>query len=157
MAMLKVGDLAPDFKTTDQDGNMVSLRDFKGKRIVLYFYPKDDTSGCTREACAFRDHYGEFRALGADVLGVSTDDEKSHGKFAAKYQLPFTLLADSNKEIVNSYGAWGEKSLYGRKYKGTHRITYLIGESGKIMAVFPKVKPEAHAQEIIALLKSIHE
>jgi thioredoxin-dependent peroxiredoxin len=150
MALLEVGDKAPAFQTTNQDGDAVSLRDFKGRKVVLYFYPKDDTPGCTKEACSFRDGWSKFRRKGVAVLGVSVDDEKSHRKFADKFSLPFALLADTDKEIVKAYGVWGEKSMYGRKYMGTHRVTYLIDEKGKIAAVWPKVKPDAHADEVLA-------
>jgi peroxiredoxin Q/BCP len=153
MSLLKVGDKAPDFKTTNQEGKTVSLSDYKGRKFVLYFYPKDDTPGCTKEACAFRDEYAAFKKLKVDVVGVSVDDEKSHKKFVQKYELPFTLLADKDKQIVKAYGVWGEKSLYGKKYMGTNRVTYLIAD-GRIAAVFPKVKPEEHAAELIALLKN---
>lgn len=153
MTLLEVGAKAPDFTTTDQDGKSISLRDYQGKKVILYFYPKDDTPGCTREACAFRDNFSKFKELNAEILGVSTDDEKSHKKFAQKYHLPFTLLADTDKHIVEAYGAWGEKNMYGKKSMGTNRITYLIDESGYIAAVFPKVKPDDHAEEILALLK----
>jgi len=149
MALLAVGDKAPAFKTTDQDGEAVSLGDFKGKKLVLYFYPKDDTPGCTKEACSFRDGWSKFRKRGVAVLGVSTDDEKSHRKFIDKFSLPFPLLADTDKAIVKAYGVWGEKSMYGRKYMGTNRVTYLIDEKGKIAAVWPKVKPDGHADEIL--------
>ena len=132
MALLEVGTIAPDFNTTDQNGNRVSLNDYKGKKVILYFYPKDDTPGCTKEACAFRDNFPKFKKLNVDVLGVSIDDEKSHKKFIEKYQLPFTLLADKDKKIVESYGVWGEKSMYGKKYMGTNRVTYLIDASGNI-------------------------
>jgi thioredoxin-dependent peroxiredoxin len=150
MKLLEVGDKAPDFKTTDQDGKPVSLADFRGKKVVLYFYPKDDTPGCTKEACAFRDGFEDYRKRGIEVLGVSADSEKSHKKFAEKFHLPFRLLADTERKIVKDYGAWGEKSLYGRLFKGIHRITYLIDEKGKIAGVWPKVKPAEHAQEILA-------
>jgi peroxiredoxin Q/BCP len=149
MALLEVGDKAPAFKTTNQDGETVSLGDFKGRKVVLYFYPKDDTPGCTKEACSFRDGWSKFRKRGLAVLGVSTDDEKSHRKFADKFALPFPLLADTDKTIVKAYGTWGEKSMYGRKYMGTHRVTYLIDEKGKIAAVWPKVKPDGHADEVL--------
>jgi len=149
MALLEVGDKAPAFKTTNQDGETVSLGDFKGKKLVLYFYPKDDTPGCTKEACSFRDGWAKFRKRGIAVLGVSTDDEKSHRKFIDKFSLPFPLLADTDRKIVNAYGVWGEKSLYGRKYMGTNRVTYLIDEKGKIAAVWPKVKPEDHADAVL--------
>jgi peroxiredoxin Q/BCP len=149
MALLSVGDKAPAFSTTDQDGKPVRLSDFKGKKVVLYFYPKDDTPGCTKEACNFRDAWPKLRRKKVDILGVSVDDEKSHRKFADKYSLPFTLLADTDKKIVNDYGVWGEKSLYGRKYMGTNRVTYLIDEKGKIAAVWPKVKVDDHVDEVI--------
>ena len=150
MALLEVGEKAPAFRTTDQDGDEVSLGDFKGKKVVLYFYPKDDTPGCTKEACSFRDGWSKFRRKGVAVLGVSVDDEKSHRRFADKFSLPFRLLADTDKDIVKAYGVWGEKSMYGRKYMGTHRVTYLVDERGKIAAVWPKVKPEGHADEVLA-------
>lgn len=149
MKLVATGRKAPDFETVDQDGKTISLKSLKGKRVVLYFYPKDDTPGCTREACAFRDGFADFRKRKVEVLGVSVDDEKSHKKFAEKYKLPFRLLSDPEKKIVKAYGVWGEKSLYGRKYMGTHRVTYLIDEKGKIAAVWPKVKPDAHAREIL--------
>ena len=154
MAILSVGDAAPNFRTTDQDGNAVSLRDFRGRKVVLYFYPKDDTPGCTKEACSFRDGWAQFRKRKVAVLGVSVDDAKSHKKFAEKFSLPFTLLADPEKEIVQDYGVWGEKSMYGRKYMGTNRVTYLIDEKGKIAAVWPKVKPDGHAEEILEAIAS---
>ena len=149
MALLEVGDKAPAFRAKDQEGETVSLSDFKGKKLVLYFYPKDDTPGCTKEACSFRDGWSKFKKRGIAVLGVSTDDEKSHRKFADKFSLPFPLLADPEKKIVTDYGVWGEKSMYGRKYMGTHRVTYVIDEKGKIAAVWPKVKPDGHADEIL--------
>jgi peroxiredoxin Q/BCP len=148
--MLSVGDKAPDFKTTNQDGEKVALSDFKGQKVVLYFYPKDDTPGCTKEACSFRDGWSKFRRKKIAVLGVSADDEKSHKKFAEKFSLPFPLLADTDKKIVKDYGAWGEKNMYGRKFMGIRRVTYLIDEKGKIAAVWPKVKPEGHADELLA-------
>jgi thioredoxin-dependent peroxiredoxin len=153
VSLLAVGTQAPDFTTTDQDGKKRSLSDFKGKRVILYFYPKDNTSGCTKEACAFRDHFDEFRRLGVEILGVSVDSEKSHQSFVQKHDLPFTLLADTDKRLVEAYGVWGEKRLYGKKYMGTNRVTYLIDEGGKIAAVFPKVKPDTHAEEILAILQ----
>ena len=154
MTLLAVGDKAPDFESTDQDGETVSLKDFRGRKVVLYFYPKDDTPGCTKEACSFRDGFATFRRRKIEVLGVSVDDEKSHKKFAEKFSLPFRLLADTDKKIVQAYGVWGEKSLYGRKFMGIHRVTYAIDEKGKIAAVWPKVKPEGHAEEILAALGS---
>lgn len=147
--MLKEGDKAPAFTTTNQDGKKVRLSEYKGKRVALYFYPKDDTPGCTKEACSFRDADDVFRKKGIVVLGVSIDDEKSHQKFISKYQLPFDLLADSDKSIVEAYGVWGEKSMYGKKYMGTHRKTFLIDERGKIVKIFDKVKVAEHADEVL--------
>lgn len=149
MALLEVGDKAPDFTTVDQDGQRVKLSDFRGKKVVLYFYPKDDTPGCTKEACSLRDSWSAFRRRKIEVLGVSAQDEKSHKKFAEKFSLPFRLLADAERKIVEAYGVWGEKSMYGRKFMGTNRVTYVIDEKGKIAAVWPKVKPEGHAEEIL--------
>ncbi len=153
MNLLEVGAKAPPFETVDQDGKRVSLSDYRGKKVILYFYPKDDTPGCTREACAFRDDFAKFKKLRVEILGVSTDSEKSHKSFAQKYDLPFRLLVDSEKRIVRSYGVWGEKTLYGKTYMGTNRVTYLIDERGRIAAVFPKVKPDQHAEELLAFLK----
>lgn len=149
---LKPGDLAPAFTALTQTGQKVSLADFKGKPVVLYFYPKDDTSGCTKEACGFRDTFSALQAKGAVVLGVSTDSQKSHARFVEKYQLPFTLLADENKELVQAYGVWGEKSFMGRKYMGTHRVTFLIGPEGRIQQVWSAVKPAEHAAEVLAAI-----
>ena len=154
MNLLQPGAKAPDFSTTDQSGKKITLKEYRGKKVVLYFYPKDDTPGCTKEACAFRDHFAEFKKLGVEVLGVSVDTEKSHKSFAVKFKLPFTLVADTDKKIVDAYGVWGEKSMYGRKYMGTNRVTYLINEAGRIAAVFPKVKPEEHVEEILAQIKT---
>ena len=148
--MLKEGDKAPDFNAKDQDGNDVKLADLKGQRVVLYFYPKDDTPGCTKEACSFRDADDIYRSKGIRVLGVSTDSEKSHQKFISKFQLPFDLLADTEKTIVNDYGVWGEKSMYGKKYMGTFRKSFLIGADGKIVKIFEKVDVAAHADEVLA-------
>jgi peroxiredoxin Q/BCP len=148
-----VGTQAPEFTAIDQDGKTHRLSDFKGKKVVLYFYPKDNTSGCTKEACAFRDHFARFRQLNVAILGVSIDSEKSHKSFVQKYELPFTLLSDPEKRLVEAYGAWGEKSMYGRKYMGTNRVTYLIDEEGKISSVFPRVRPDTHADEILAVLQ----
>jgi len=155
MKLLEVGTKAPSFKGVDQNGKKIALSDYKGKKIVLYFYPKDNTPGCTKEACAFRDGYDEFNKSGVEVIGVSIDGEQSHRSFIEKYRLPFTLIADTDKKIVEEYGVWGEKSLYGKKYMGVNRVTYLIDESGRIAAVFPKVKPERHAEEILDLLKKL--
>ena len=150
--MLKAGDRAPDFSGSDQNGKTVRLSDYKGSKVVLYFYPKDMTPGCTVEACAFRDGHGALRKKGAVVLGVSKDGAASHKKFIEKHDLPFSLIADESGEIVKAYGAWGEKSMYGKKYMGILRITYIIGADGRIAAVFPKVKPATHADEVLAAL-----
>jgi thioredoxin-dependent peroxiredoxin len=153
VSLLAVGTKAPEFTTIDQDGKRRALSDFQGKKVILYFYPKDNTSGCTKEACAFRDHFDRFRQLNVEIVGVSIDSEKSHKSFAQKYDLPFTLLADADKSLVQAYGVWGEKSLYGKKYMGANRVTYLIDESRRVAAVFPKVKPERHAEELLAMLE----
>ena len=149
---LKEGDQAPAFEVEISGGGRLSLADFKGQNVILYFYPKDDTPGCTKEACAFRDRYAEFKKHGTVVLGVSTDAVKSHDKFVEKFKLPFTLLADTEKKIVEAYGVWGEKMFMGRKYLGTHRVTFLIGADGKIKKIWPTVKPEEHAAEVLAAL-----
>ncbi len=149
---LKPGDVAPAFSAQSNGGKTVSLADFKGKNVILYFYPKDDTPGCTKEACAFRDQFASFKKKGAVVLGVSVDPVKAHDKFVEKYQLPFPLLADVDKKIVTAYGVWGEKTFMGRKYQGVHRVTFLIGPEGRIKHIWPKVKPEEHATEVLAAL-----
>ena len=149
---LKEGDKAPEFSALTNGGHKVSLADFKGKNVILYFYPKDDTPGCTKEACAFRDGFADFARQKAVVLGVSIDSPKSHRKFVEKFKLPFTLLADEDKKIVEAYGVWGQKSFMGRKYMGTHRVTFLIGPDGRIKKIWPKVKPEEHADEVLAAL-----
>ena len=149
---LKEGDKAPTFSAATSGGGKVSLADFKGQPVILYFYPKDDTPGCTKEACAFRDHFAKFKKKGAVVLGVSTDPVKSHDKFVEKFQLPFTLLADEDKKIVEAYGVWGEKTFMGRKYMGTHRVTFLIAGDGRVKKIWPTVKPEEHAEEVLASL-----
>jgi peroxiredoxin Q/BCP len=149
---LREGDIAPSFTASTSGGGKISLADFEGRSVILYFYPKDDTPGCTKEACAFRDEFAQFKKKGLVVLGVSTDPVKSHDKFVAKFKLPFTLLADEDKQIVQAYGVWGQKSFMGRKYLGTHRVTFLIGPDGKIKKIWPKVKPEEHAKEVLAEL-----
>lgn len=150
--MLKIGDKAPAFSAQDQNGQAVRLADLKGKSVVLYFYPKDLTPGCTVEACAFEKGIAALKKKGAVVLGVSKDGASSHKKFADKHGLTFSLLADEDLSIIKAYGAWGERSLYGRKFMGTLRITYIIGPDGKIAAAFPKVKPAEHATEVLAAL-----
>jgi thioredoxin-dependent peroxiredoxin len=149
---LREGDMAPDFSVAASGGERISLSDFKGRNVVLYFYPKDNTPGCTKEACGFRDGFSEFKKRGAVVLGVSTDPVKSHEKFPEKFKLPFPLLADEDRKIVEAYGVWGEKSFLGRKYLGTHRVTFLIGSNGRIKKIWPRVKPDAHAAEVLAAL-----
>jgi peroxiredoxin Q/BCP len=150
--MLKQGDRAPTFSLPSDTGETIALDDFKGTPVVLYFYPKDDTSGCTVEACEFRDRWKDVRKAGAVILGVSPDDTASHRKFRTKYDLPFPLLADEGHQLAEKYGAWGEKSMYGRKYQGILRTTFLIGGDGKIVRVFQKVKPKGHAAEVLAAL-----
>jgi thioredoxin-dependent peroxiredoxin len=150
---LKEGDKAPEFSAPTNGGGTVSLKDFKGQYLVLYFYPKDDTPGCTKEACGFRDAYQDFEKAGAVVLGVSTDSVKKHDKFVEKFQLPFPLLADEDKSIVEAYGVWGKKKFMGREYMGTNRVTFLIDPKGKIKKIWPTVKPEEHAAEVLAAIK----
>ena len=146
---LKEGDKAPDFAVPDAAGKMVRLKDLRGKKVVLYFYPKDDTPGCTKEACSFRDSFASFKRRGIEVLGVSLDNEKSHQKFAQKYNLPFRLLADTERSVSEAYGTYGEKKFMGRTYMGNNRMTFLIDEKGKIKKIFSKVKPEDHAEEVL--------
>jgi peroxiredoxin Q/BCP len=150
--MLEEGSKAPAFKLKDQNGNAVSLTDFKGKNIVLYFYPKDNTSGCTAEACNFRDEFPKFGKLNAVILGISPDSSLSHKKFAEKFELPFTLLSDEDKKVIEAYGVWKEKSMYGRKYMGVERTTFIIGTDGKIKKIFHKVKVPDHNKEIMEAL-----
>lgn len=147
--MLKVGTAAPDFRLQDQDGNDHSLASYQGKWLIIYFYPKDDTPGCTKEACAIAEVYGDFEKLGVAVVGVSKDTPRSHKKFAEKYHLPFTLLSDPTTEMMQAYGAWGEKSMYGRTFMGTLRISYLVDPEGKIAKVYPDVDPATHALELL--------
>lgn len=153
MSFLQQGDKAPDFTSKDQNGNTVTLNEFKGKKMVLYFYPKDSTPGCTAEACDFRDNYQGLKAQGIEVLGVSIDDEKSHQKFITKYDLPFTLLADTDKSIVEAYGVWAEKSMYGKKYMGTNRTTFIIDEDGNIAHIITKVDTKAPTAQVLELIK----
>src|SRR5258707_11246084 len=149
---LREGDVAPKFTVATSGGGKISLADYQGQNVILYFYPKDDTPGCTKEACAFRDYFADFKKAGAIVLGVSPDPVKSHDKFVEKFKLPFTLLADEDKKIVQAYGVWGEKRFMGMKYIGTYRVTFLIGPDGRIKKIWPKVKPAQHAQEVLAAL-----
>jgi thioredoxin-dependent peroxiredoxin len=147
---LKEGDKAPDFAVNDGEGQTVRSKDLKGKKYVLYFYPKDDTPGCTKEACSFRDSFSKFKRRGIEVFGVSLDSEKSHQKFTEKFSLPFRLLADTDRKLSESYGTYGQKKFMGREYMGNHRMTFLIDEKGKIKKIFEKVKPEDHAEEVLA-------
>ncbi len=147
--MLSEGDAAPDFSVKNQHGDQVKLSDFRGKRVVLYFYPKDDTPGCTKEACSLRDGFERFKEKGVEILGVSLDDEKSHQKFISKYELPFTLLADTDHAVADLYESYGEKSFMGKTYNGVLRRTFLIDETGKIKKVFDKVKVDEHADEVL--------
>jgi thioredoxin-dependent peroxiredoxin len=151
--MLKPGDKAPTFSLPSDAGDTVKLADLKGRKVVLYFYPKDDTSGCTTEACEFRDSWAAVKAEGAVIYGVSPDGIGSHQKFRTKYHLSFPLLADEDHVVAERYGAWGEKSMYGRKYQGILRSTFIIGDDGRLLAVFPKVKPKGHAAEVLAALR----
>ena len=148
----ETGSEAPDFCLPDQYGTEVCLKDFRGRWLVFYFYPKDNTPGCTTEACNFRDDYTEILAAGAAVLGVSPDSVQSHDKFKLKFELPFPLLSDPDHEIADLYGAWGEKKMYGRTYMGIIRSTFVIDHQGKIVKVFPKVRPKNHSQEVLAVL-----
>jgi peroxiredoxin Q/BCP len=156
-ALVETGKPAPEFDVTDQKGSRRSLKNLRGKWVVLYFYPKDDTPGCTVEACKFRDSLAEIKKRGAVVLGVSPDDEKSHQKFIDKFSLPFDLLADTDKKIAEAYGVWQEKSMYGRKYMGVARTTYLIDPDGKVAHRWDKVKPEGHDAEVLAKLDELRK
>ena len=149
MPLPKVQSKAPAFKLLDQNGDSHALSDYVGKWVLLYFYPKDDTPGCTKEACAIRDSWKEFKKHNAVVLGISVDSVKSHEKFAAKYKLPFTILSDEKKEVVRKYGVWGNKKFMGRSYDGTFRTSFLINPAGKIAKIYEKVKPEIHAEEVL--------
>src|SRR5687768_13798841 len=151
--MLETGSPAPDFTLPDADGNSVALSSFKGKKVVLYFYPKDMTPGCTQQSCDFRDRHTALEAAGAVVLGISPDSPKSHTKFAAKYELPFTLLADDDNAVAIAYGVWKEKSMYGRTFMGIERTTVLIDENGNIACIWPKVKINGHGDEVLAAAK----
>jgi peroxiredoxin Q/BCP len=147
---LSVGDPAPDFTTTDQHGNPLTLSDYRGRKVVLYFYPKDDTPGCTAQACSLRDNYAELKQAGYEVLGVSVDPDTSHQKFITKYDLPFSLVADTDKSVVEAYNVWQEKSMYGRTYMGTVRKTFLIDENGLIANIIEKIDTKNHAQQILS-------
>lgn len=149
MATLKIGDKAPAFQGIDQDGNPIALVDFKGKKVVLYFYPKDDTPGCTAQACNLRDNYQALQKAGYAVVGISSDPEQKHRKFIDKYTLPFPLIADTEKEIHELYGTWVEKSMYGKKYMGTARVTFIIDEKGYLAEIIEKVKTGDHTAQIL--------
>lgn len=151
----KVGAKAPAFKAPDQNGVVRSLKEYAGKWVILYFYPKDDTPGCTKEACSFRDGFAKFKRAGVEIIGVSVDSVKKHAKFVEKYTLPFTLLADEEKKIVEAYGVWGKKKFMGREYMGINRVSYLINPEGKIAKVYETVKPDEHADEVLADVKAL--
>jgi thioredoxin-dependent peroxiredoxin len=146
---LNIGDKAPDFAIPDQDGIVHKLNDYQGRKLVIYFYPKDDTPGCTAQACNLRDNYYALRQKGYEIIGVSVDDEKSHQKFIQKFELPFTLLSDTDKKMVEDYGVWQEKSMYGRKYMGTMRYTFIIDENGIIQDIITKVDTKDHAAQLV--------
>jgi len=152
---LQAGDKAPSFKLKNQNNKLISLSELKGKPVVLYFYPKDDTSGCTKEACNFRDEFPKFGKMKAEIIGISAGGGESHKKFAEKYKLPFNLLSDEKKEVIEKYGVWQEKSMYGRKYMGIVRSTFIIDEKGKISKIFPKVKVNEHNKEVMEALKEL--
>lgn len=153
MTHLKEGDKAPDFKFTDPQGHTKSLDSYKGKKIILYFYPKDNTPGCTAESCDLRDNYDDLKEKGFEVIGVSADSEKSHLNFKTKFDLPFDLISDTEKEILHNYGVWGEKKMMGRTYMGIHRITFIIDEEGLIQKIYTKVKTKEHTAQILADFK----
>ena len=153
--MLQEGQPAPDFSLRDAEGNTVRLADLRSKKVVLFFYPKDDTPGCTVEACSFRDALPRFEGIDAVVLGISPDSVKSHQKFKEKFKLPYTLVADAEHAIAEKYGVWAEKSMYGRKYWGVARTTFVVDKAGKIAKVFEKVKPEGHAPEVADAVKAL--
>jgi peroxiredoxin Q/BCP len=150
--MIKVGDKASAFSLPSGDGTTISLKDFKGKKVVLYFYPKDNTSGCTKEACSFQENLSALKKKGAVLLGVSADGVNSHARFASKFDLSFPLLSDETKEVLKAYGVWKEKSMYGRKYMGIERTTFVIDERGTVVHIFPKVKVEGHTREVLDVL-----
>ena len=151
--MLEAGMKAPDFTLEDKDGNLVSLHDFAGKKVVVYFYPKDSTPGSARQACAFRNNYGEYKNLGVEVIGISKDSVKSHSNFAAKQELPFILLSDPERKAIEAFGVWQEKKMYGKVSMGVVRSTFVIDENGVVEKVYPKAKPDTNAEEILAYLK----
>lgn len=153
--MIDVGEPAPTFTLPDQEGNEVALEDLKGSPVVLYFYPKDDTPGCTTQACGIRDEWAEFETAGAAVFGISPDDVDSHARFAAKYDLPHRLLADPDRRMIDAYGAWGTKKMYGKQFEGVIRSTVLVDREGNVAAVWPKVKPKEHADQVLAAIAEL--
>ena len=155
MLELETGDLAPQFTLEDQDGQKVALGDLQGSPVVIYFYPKDDTPGCTTQACDLRDQWSEFEEAGAVVLGISPDDVASHAKFAAKYDLPHRLLADPDRVAIDAYGVWGTKKMYGKEFQGVMRSTVLVGRDGNVAAVWPKVKPKEHADQVLQAIRDL--
>jgi thioredoxin-dependent peroxiredoxin len=152
--VLSAGEQAPAFELLDNEGNLHKLSDYKGQTIVVYFYPRDDTPGCTKEACSFRDAYADFREAGVEVIGISPDNEGSHSKFINKYQLPFVLLSDPDHKVCDAFGAWGLKKMYGREYEGVFRTTFVIDPDGVIKHVFENVKPADHSQEVLEVVKA---
>ena len=154
---LEIGDTAPSFTLKNQDGKDISLSDFKGKAVVLFFYPKDDTPGCTTESCNFRDEFPKFGKMNAEIIGISADSVKSHKKFANKFDLPFNLLSDESREAIDKYDVWHEKSMFGRKYMGIVRTTFIINPSGKIHKIFHKVNVDEHNREVIEALKELND
>jgi thioredoxin-dependent peroxiredoxin len=153
--VLEVGRPAPEFTLPDQEGHEVALADLRGRPVVVYFYPKDDTPGCTTQACGIRDQWAEFEDAGAVVLGISPDDVASHGRFAAKHDLPHRLLADPDREVIQRYGAWGTKKMYGREYEGVVRSTVLVDPDGNVAAVWPKVQPKAHTDAVLGAIRDL--
>jgi len=154
---LKTGEPAPDFSLPDQEGKEQTFSDYKGQWILLYFYPKDDTPGCTKEACALRDAFAAYKKLGATIIGISVDPVQSHGKFVKKYTLPFALLSDETRKVVKQYGAWGKKKFMGREFEGTHRMSFLIDPEGAIAKIYEAVKPAAHAEEVLDDLRRLNK
>lgn len=155
MSKLQEGSKAPDFTLRDQNEKDVKLSDFKGKWLLIYFYPKDDTPGCTKEACGIRDHFAQYKKAGLHVLGISVDGSASHRKFSDKYSLPFTLLADEEKEVVQSYGVWGKKKFMGKEYLGIFRTSFVLDPAGKIVKIYPEVKPEEHALQVLTDVREL--
>ncbi len=155
MKHLKIGDQAPSFEAVNQAGEPISLADYKGKKVVIYFYPKDDTPGCTAQACNIRDNYADIQEKGIEIIGVSADGTKAHQKFITKYDLPFPLIADESKEVINAFGVWGEKKFMGRVYDGIHRTTFLMDESHAIVGIIEKPKTKDHTREILEIFENV--